>query len=149
MLVLVDTNVVLRVIEPRHQHHIEAVGALRGLRQAGHELCIVPQIHYEFWVVATRSVTHNGLGMTPEEAAAELANLGPPLFRFLRDERAIYGSWRELVGKYAVLGRQAHDARLIAAMERHDLTHLLTFNTSDFGRYAGKTILDPKAIAAS
>jgi predicted nucleic acid-binding protein len=48
MLVLIDTNVLLRVIEPGHVHHAEAVAALRALRGADHELCVVPQIHYEF-----------------------------------------------------------------------------------------------------
>lgn len=37
MLVLIDTNVLLRVVEPRHIHHAAAVAALRANRQAGHE----------------------------------------------------------------------------------------------------------------
>jgi predicted nucleic acid-binding protein len=41
MLVLVDTNVLLRVVEPRHPHHAGAVAALRSLRKAQHELCVV------------------------------------------------------------------------------------------------------------
>lgn len=148
MLVLVDTNVLLRVIEPRHAHHTEAVQALRALRRAGHELCLVPQIHYEFWVVATRPVAHNGFGMTTADAEAELLKLGPPLFRLLRDERAIYDPWRELVGKYHIQGKQAHDARLVAAMQRHGLSDLLTFNAADFKAYAGINVLEPKAVAA-
>ncbi len=127
MLVLVDTNVLLRVIEPGHSHHTQAVAALRALRLAGHESCVVPQIHNEFWVAATRPIAQNGLSMTTVEVEAELLKLGPPLFRLLRDERVIYDRWRELVGKYGVQGRQAHDARLVAAMQRHELTNLLTF----------------------
>lgn len=148
MLVLVDTNVLLRVVEPRHEHHAQAVAALRGLRRDGHELCLIPQIHYEFWVAATRPIAQNGLSMTTTEAEAELRKLGPPLFRLLRDERAIYDSWRELVGKHHVQGKHAHDARLVAAMQRHGLTHLLTFNVADFTRYPGITVLDPNALAA-
>jgi predicted nucleic acid-binding protein len=83
MLVLVDTNVLLRVVEPLHSHHRQAVAALRSLSQAGHGLCLVPQIHYEFWVAATRPVAANGLGMTPEEARVELSKLGPPPFSLL------------------------------------------------------------------
>ena len=143
MLILVDTNVLLRVVEPRHAQHAEAVGAIRANRPVGHELCLVPQIHYEFWAVATRPIAQNGLGMTTTEAEAELERLGPPLFRLLRDERAIYEPWRELVGKHRVQGKQAHDARLVAAMRRHSLTHLLTFNVADFQRYPGIVLLDP------
>jgi len=148
MLVLVDTNVLLRVVEPRHTQHAQAVAALRANRQAGHELCLVPQIHYEFWVAATRPIAQNGLSMTTTEAEAELQKLGPPLFRLLRDERAIYSPWRDLVGKYHVQGKQAHDARLVAAMQRHGLTHLLTFNVADFQRYPGINLLDPYALAS-
>lgn len=111
-------------------------------------LCIVPQIHYEFWVAATRPVAQNGLGMTTAEAVSELQKLGPPLFRLFRDERAIYDPWRELVGRYNVQGKQAHDARLVAAMRRHRLTHLLTFNLADFQRYAGILLVDPNIPAA-
>ncbi len=67
--------------------------------------------------------------------------------RLLRDERAVYDCWRELVAKYGIQGKQAHDARLVAAMQRHGITHLLTFNTSDFSRYPGITGIDPETVA--
>ncbi len=35
--------------------------------------------------------------MTSDEVEAELKKLGPPLFRFLRDERAIYDAWHGIV----------------------------------------------------
>lgn len=143
MLVLVDTNVLLRAMEPRHPQHHDAVASLRSMRGSGHELCLVPQVHYEFWVVATRPVAQNGLGMTPNEASAELTKLGTPLFRLLRDERAIYDRWRDLVGQYCVEGKQAHDARLVAAMKRHGLTDILTFNVADFRRYGGINPIQP------
>ena len=144
MLVLVDTNVLVRVIEPRHAHHAQAVAAIRALSLAGNTLCLVPQVHCEFWVGATRPIAVNGLSMTSLEAEAELLKLGPPLFRMLRDERAVYDRWRELVIKHRVQRKGAHDARLVAAMYRHGLTHILTFNAADFKRYPGITVLDPE-----
>lgn len=137
MLVLVDTNVLLRAMEPRHLRHRDAVESLRSIRSTGHEPCLVPQIHYEFLVVATRPVAQNGLGMTPEEADAELINLGTPLFRLLRDERANYDRWRDLVSRYRVEGKSAHDKRLVAAMQRHGISDILTFNVADFRKYVG------------
>jgi hypothetical protein len=115
---------------------------------AGHELCLVPQIHYEFWVAATRPIAVHGLSMTSSEAELELRKLGPPLFRFLRDERAIYDPWRELVRSRSIQGKHAHDARLVAAMERHGLTHLLTFNIHDFRGFPGIQLLDPHRVGA-
>lgn len=148
MLVLVDTNVLLRVVEPSHIHHGQVVASLRSLRQAGHVPCLVPQVHYEFWVAATRPIAVNGLSMTAYEAASEIQKLGPPLFRFLRDERAIYSEWRDLVAKHSVQGKSAHDARLVAAMQRHGVTHILTFNVHDFKWYPGIEVLDPERVVA-
>ena len=56
--------------------------------------------------------------------------------------------WHQLV-EQQVLGKNAHDARLIAAMQRHGLTHLLTFNGEDFRRYPGIQLLAPQEIAAT
>ena len=135
MRILLDTNVLLRSIEPMHAHHSAVVEAVAKLHEMGHELAIAPQVLYEFWSVATRPIERNGLGMTPVEAHAQLIAM-QRLFRLLRDERAIYAVWEQLVVAHAVRGKQAHDARLAAAMQRHSVTHILTFNASDFARYA-------------
>lgn len=74
--------------------------------------------------------------------------MAPPLFRFYRDERAVYSTWRQLIARHSVRGKPAHDARLVAAMNRHGLKHILTFNTSDFVRYLGIQIIDPRAVAS-
>jgi predicted nucleic acid-binding protein len=42
-----------------------------------------------------------------------------------------------------VQGKQAHDARLVAAMKRHSINQILTFNTADFARYAEITAISP------
>ncbi|MEX2138553.1 MAG: PIN domain-containing protein [Pirellulales bacterium] len=146
MLILIDTSIVVRAVETGHRDHSAATNALRELRQAGHGLFVVPQIHYEFWVVATRPVDQNGLGMSTAVADAELARLAPPLFRLLQDERAIYGEWRRLVSQHDVKGKKAHDTRLAAAAKRHALTHILTFNAGDFGRYSEITVLTPADV---
>lgn len=49
---------------------------------------------------------------------------------------------------YKVVGKTAHDARLVAAMHAHGLTHLLTFNEPDFRRYAGIIVLTPAGVLA-
>jgi len=46
------------------------------------------------------------------------------------------------------MGKPSHDARLVAAMLAHGVTHILTFNDTDFRRYAGITPVVPAAIAA-
>jgi hypothetical protein len=101
---------------------------------------------YELWVVATRPVAVNGLGFTTAQAATELIRL-QALFALFPDTPAIFPEWQRLVVAHEVMGRNAYDARLVAAMAVHGLTHLLTFNLADFARYSGITVLDPAAVA--
>jgi predicted nucleic acid-binding protein len=88
------------------------------------------------------------LGLTPAEADAELTSL-ERLLLLAPDDPAIYGEWRRLVTAVGVSGAQVHDARLVAVMRVYGLTHVLTFNPADFGRYPGITVVHPRDIAAT
>ncbi len=145
MKVLVDTNLLARLAQPAHPHHGLAVRSIDALDRLGEDLCVVPQVLYEFWVVATRPVTANGLGLSVPEALAELAKIRG-LFTLLPDGPALYPEWERLVAVHQVSGKNGHDARLVAAMAVHGVTHLLTFNTADFARFPGVTGLDPAAV---
>ncbi|QDV73218.1 type II toxin-antitoxin system VapC family toxin [Botrimarina mediterranea] len=147
-MILVDANVLLRLVQPSHSMHPVALEALSRLRQGSQLLAVVPQILYEYWVVATRPTDVNGLGLTAEEADADVAKL-IQRFRLLRDERSVFERWHELVVEHKVLGKNAHDARLVAAMQRHGMSRLLTFNGGDFNRYSGVEVLNPQTVADS
>src|ERR1700689_1077354 len=62
---LIDTNVLLRLLQPRHPQYSIAAAAVAELRKQRADLCVAPQNLVEFWVVATRPVVNNGLGMSP------------------------------------------------------------------------------------
>ena len=134
-----------RLAERGHPHHVFAESAVAKLRTDQHELCLVPHVLYEYWVVVTRPVAENGLGMPPSDVNKAI-DLCLDWFALYRDERGVFSIWRELVRQYNAKGKSAHDARLIAAMKRHNLTHLLTFNDADFQRYEGIEILDARAV---
>ncbi len=145
---LIDANVFLRLMQPGHLHHAPAQLALGALIQRRDLLFIVPQNIYEFWVVATRPAGENGLGLTPERAQLQVARL-EAIYTLLPDDAPVYSEWRRLVSAHAVSGKPSHDARLIAAMKVHGLTHILSFNFADFTRYsAGEnlTVVDPASI---
>ena len=95
--------------------------------------------------VYTRPLERNGLGHTPAEAEAEVVRL-KGLFSLLPDSPTIYSSWERLVVSYGVRGVNVHDARLVAAMLVHELTHILTFNTRDFTRYTEITAVHPTLV---
>jgi predicted nucleic acid-binding protein len=146
MNVLLDTNILGRMAEPGHPHHRPALDATAASKQRGDTPCVVPQVLYEFWVTATRPTAANGLGLSAAKAAVELAKL-KGLFTLLPDSAAIYPEWERVVTLHQVTGKSAHDARLVAAMAVHGLTHLLTFNTADFARFPGVVALDPAVLA--
>jgi predicted nucleic acid-binding protein len=77
------------------------------------------------------------------EAQVEIDALMPD-FKLLRDERTIFDYWYWLVLQHDVKGKQVHDARIVAAMLRHEISHLLTFNAPDFARYSGITVVEPQ-----
>lgn len=139
---LTDTNLLLRSAEPAHPMYADATNALELVIASGEEVHVVPQVLMEFWTVATRPIERNGLGMSVSQAQAELARI-EAVFPLLPDTAAIYPEWRRLITTYAVLGLSAHDARLVAAMRVHGLTHLLTFNVDHFRRYREITVVCP------
>jgi predicted nucleic acid-binding protein len=146
-MILIDTNVLLRLVQPNHSSHPASLAALTRLYRARESLCIVPQILYEFWVVATRPIDVNGLGMTASQAQADIAKI-VTRFRLMRDERGVYKRWEVLVTALGVVGKNAHDARLVAAMQRHGVTRILTFNVGDFSRYPGVEVLDAASVGS-
>jgi hypothetical protein len=105
---LIDTSTLLRTIQVRHAQHEAATRALEILPGRGLVLHIVPQNLFEFWVVATRPVEQNGLSMSPDGAARELAML-KNMFDLLPDTPTVYPSWERLVSRYQVAGKPAHD----------------------------------------
>ena len=95
MLVLVDTNVVLRY---RHLSGAEALLLIHDLE--------------------------GFFGPVHEPASA-------------------YQDWKTLVSKYRVLGKQTHDARIVASMLSLGITHILTLNPKDFARYSEISLIVP------
>jgi predicted nucleic acid-binding protein len=134
-------------LQPLHAQRETARKAIKALAAQGHELQLVPQNLMELWVVATRPASPNGLGLSIIEAASELMRL-KSMFPLLPDTPAIYPVWESLVIQYRVSGKPAHDARLVAAMQVHGLTAILTFDKTGFSRYAGVQVVHPADAAA-
>jgi predicted nucleic acid-binding protein len=100
----------------------------------------------EFWTVSTRPPERHGYGLTPLEADRRARRI-ERAFTWLPDGEAVSREWRRLIVAHAVFGVQVYDARLVAVMEVHDVTHLLTLNDRDFARYAGITVVHPSQVA--
>ncbi|MDJ1183455.1 type II toxin-antitoxin system VapC family toxin [Roseofilum casamattae] len=144
---LLDTNILLRIIDREHPMNADAMNAIAVLRRRGEPMYIVPQNLIECWNVCTRPREKNGLGRTVAQAEAEINRL-KKLFPLLSDPETIYQEWEQLVVTYKVMGANVHDARLVAAMLVHGLTHILTFNVRDFTRYREIAPVDPTTLTS-
>ena len=84
--------------------------------------------------------------MDAEAQAAEFE----AAFPLLAETPDIYPAWRALVGALGVIGKQVHDARLVAVCHVHAVTHVLTFNIAHFAGMAGFgpgiVVVDPATV---
>ncbi len=144
---LVDTNVILRSANRLHPASPRARGAMKILFRQGFRLCVAKQTLVESWVVATRPRDANGFGYSAQFAAEGISKI-KRLFYLLAGNDDIYPAWERLVLSNKVLGKNAYDARLVAAMEVHNVSRILTFDAGDFKRYAGIRVLHPDEVLA-
>ncbi|GAB4305731.1 MAG: hypothetical protein Fur0025_47800 [Oscillatoriaceae cyanobacterium] len=142
---LLDTNVILRFINPKDVQHNLATDAISYLLTKGNECFLTSQVLIELWVVATRPVEVNGLGWNIAQTRTIVEQL---LIRFplLEESPDIFPNWLDLVTVNRVMGKRTHDMRLVAAMLVHEVTHILTFNPSDFAGTPGITIVLPQEL---
>jgi predicted nucleic acid-binding protein len=149
MSYLVDTSVLARLANIDDLSYPVAFRAVTELHRRGEVLHIAPQNLVEFRSVATRPAAMNGLGLTAENATAK-AYIFETAFPLLEDSAAIHPAWKALVGTLSVIGKQVHDARLVAVCHVHGISHLLTFNAAHFARLAafppGIVVVDPASV---
>jgi len=146
MAYLADTNIVIRRVTTGDPQYPLIGAALTKLDQQGETVYITAQNLVEFQALATRPATANGWGLTTAQASAEAQKI-EAIFPLLPETPGIYPLWRNLVDTYAVTGRQVYDARLVAVMQAHGITHLLTLDPTGFRRYSAViTVVEPHAV---
>lgn len=133
--ILLDTNVLLRAIDPTNAE-LRAVSrqAIRELSRNGDKLCVSAQNLIEFWNVATRPVTANGLGLNASRTARNVERC-ETVFRLLPDLPEVFSEWKRLVMACSVVGVKVHDSRIAATMRVHQVPCILTFDKRDLQRY--------------
>lgn len=149
MNVLLDTGILLRLLDSADPAHARIRRAIRVRHANGNVLVSAPQNVAEFWNVCTRPTSsRGGYGLSVEETDRRL-RLIERLFRILPDSADAYGHWRRLVTDCAVKGVQVHDARLVGFMLAHGIAHVLTLNAADFARYPGVIASTPENVPSA
>ena len=102
------------------------------------------QVLVEFWAVATRPESANGLGWSTATTAEAVRSLRDQ-FPLLNETPDVLDRWFELVDHFQVAGKHTHDARLAALLLAHGVRRLLTFNMTDFPPAWGVDATHPSA----
>ena len=141
MVIAVDTNIMLRLLEPGHPHCQTAIDAITHLTtNAAESFCTFPHCLHEVYHVLTRE--KNGHAKKPSQAIVELNGLMAS-FPSQSDSDRLLATWLALVGKYDITGRLAYDAKIVAALIDHRIPTLLSFNDADFRRFTEITVINP------
>jgi predicted nucleic acid-binding protein len=149
MATLIDTSILGRIANQADTFHVVAKAAVAELHRRGETLYITPQNLVEFRNFATRPTSVNGLGLAAN-AADQLLAVFEAAFPLLPETPAIYPAWKAIISTLGVIGKQVHDARLVAVCHAHAVTHLLSFNVVHFARMAGLApgvvLVDPSTV---
>lgn len=149
MAYLLDTTILGRLANASDAQHAVAARAVLELHRRGEVLHVTPQVLVEFRSVATRAAAVNGLGLSMVDTD-NLAATFEARFPLLTETPDIYPAWKALVAALGVIGKQVHDARLVAICHVHAVTHVLTFNIGHFVRLAGfgpgVVVVDPATV---
>jgi predicted nucleic acid-binding protein len=148
MPILVDTNILVRLCDRDDPNHVACKEALEKLALNGGDPVICAQVLIEFWSVATRPREANGIGLKPTEADLYIEQTMRS-FPCLLEPPDVAVRWRNIVIRYSVISKQAHDARLAAVMEAHDIGELLTLNSAHFARFSSIHCMSPAQVVAS
>ena len=149
MAYLVDTSILARFANTADPFYTVASQAVTELHRQGEILNITAQNLIEFRNMATRPKSANGLGLSVADAEAKAA-IFESVSPLLDETPDIYPIWKSIVNALAIIGKQVHDARLVAVCHVHNVTHVLTFNVTHFHRMAsfgsGIIVVEPSNI---
>ena len=112
---------------------------MRKLLDEGEQLTVTVQNMAEFWNVATRSLEHNGQGLSIEQVGRRVTII-KRFCEVVAEDTVSYEHWKRIVESFGVSGVKVHDARLVSVMLRFGLTRVLTLNYGDFRRYVAEGI---------
>lgn len=151
MRYLIDTGILLRLIDEKDEQHQLVQSAFETLGHQRHDVYITTQNIAELWNVATRPIANNGLSLSPAVTYQLFEQAIEPFIRIASEHNTLPAEFKRLLLTYGVIGKQVHDARLVAMMLTWRIESLLTLNDRDFRRYEpeGITIFTPQSIVAS
>jgi predicted nucleic acid-binding protein len=146
-----DTGILLRLVDHTDSQHSIVFDAVNALIHRQDNLFITIQNIAEFCNVATRPIINNGLGLAPTTAIELLNREIEPICAIIPEQVTLTAEFKRRLTQYNVLGKQVHDARLVAMMLIWQISHVLTLNERNFQRFSpeGIIVVSPASLIAA
>jgi predicted nucleic acid-binding protein len=129
----IDTNILIFANLPTHPFNGAAKGKLLALAATGAEIWVSRQVLREYLAGMTRPRTFTG-STTMTALVADVQHF-ERTFHVAEDNAAVTATLLALVSGIPVIGRQIHDANIVATMQEYGIQNLLTDNIADFARF--------------
>lgn len=148
MTYLLDTRILLRMVDGSDSVHPVVQQAVDGLVGRREDLCITTQNFAEYWNVATRPIANNGLELPPATVLHLYEQTIEPICSFVVELDTFHAEYKRLLLTYNVVGKQVHDTRLVAMMLTWQIESILTLNERNFRRLEpeGIVIVSPQSL---
>src|SRR4051812_32209443 len=103
MRYLIDTGILLRLVDKRDRQHPLVQTAFETLGNQGDALYITTQNIAEFWNVATRPIANNGMNLPPVVASQLFQDTIEPICTVLTEPHTLQTEFRRLLLTYNVI----------------------------------------------
>ena len=150
MAYLLDSGILLRLANVTDPLHTVVRQAVDVLIKQEVDCFFTSQNMAEFWNVATRPVANNGLELPAVTVVQMFEKSVETICDILSEQDTLHDVYKDLLTKYNVVGKQVHDARLVAMMLTWQIDNILTLNERNFQRFApeGITIVSPQSLVS-
>ena len=118
----------------RRPEHRDALTVLNDWAAGQAGLCTSGQVLREYLTVATRPTERNGLRLKLPDALGNVRAIRERTTLLAEDNR-VADRLAGLLADVECLGKQVHDANLVATMLVHGVGMVVTMNLADFARF--------------
>ena len=132
--VMLDTNVLLAATDEGRAEHHDALTIINDWAAGHTDVCTSGQILREYLSVATRPAEKNGLGLNLPDALGNVRAIRERT-TLLTEDSKVADRLLGLMADVQCLGKQVHDANLVATMLVLGIGTVVTMNLEDFTRF--------------
>ena len=140
---VIDANILVYSINVDDVHHAPSRVLLDAARDPSVSLYVTSHILCEFYSVITNPRRVAAACTSAEAVKIILGFLALPGLRVLPAPIQVVVGVMELLQRHPVIGGRVFDLQIVATMQVNNVLRIYTFNTGDFQKFPGLTVVTP------